>query len=113
MKIGSSWTTTSAANGLSHMNKWEFDFFNLGLLIILGIIAWELARKGIAVPSLVWILIEILLALYIAGLIVSFFVTALSWRRLKSFHSFQDDIPYVSPSRGQEGVGKMNGKVKK
>ena len=43
----------------------DLDFTKLAIAIILAIIAYELARKGVAIPGLVWILIEVVLTLYI------------------------------------------------
>lgn len=42
----------------------DLDFTKLAIAVILVIIAYELARKGIAIPGLVWILIEIIMILY-------------------------------------------------
>ena len=44
----------------------EFDIFKLILVIILGIIAWKLASKGVSIPTLVWYLIEVILVIYAA-----------------------------------------------
>jgi len=55
----------------------EFDFAKLAIVIILAIIAYELAKKGIVVPLLVWVLIEIVLILYAVSFIiqlVAFFI---------------------------------------
>lgn len=43
----------------------DLDFAKLAIAVILAIIAYELARKGISVPILVWHLVEVVLILYI------------------------------------------------
>ena len=50
----------------SNASATEFDVLTLAIVVILGIIARELLTKSIVIPSIVWLLFEILLILLIA-----------------------------------------------
>ncbi len=55
----------------------EFDIFKLIIIIILGIIAWEFAAKGVIVPALVWGLVETLLVIYVVALLFELAMSAI------------------------------------
>ena len=54
------------SNSRSTASATEFDVLTLAIVVILGIIARELLTKSIVIPSIVWLLFEILLILLIA-----------------------------------------------
>lgn len=58
----------------------ELDFLTLAGIIILGIIAYELSVRGIAIPMFIWYLVGVLLFIYIMLLSVSTILLIFLWK---------------------------------
>lgn len=58
----------------------ELDFLTLAGIIILGIIAYELSMRGIAIPMFIWYLVGVLLFIYIMLLSVSTILLIFLWK---------------------------------
>lgn len=53
----------------THERSISLDIVQLAIIVILSIIAYELMSKNVAIPYIVWILVEIILVLYMISLI--------------------------------------------